>query len=272
MFPQAELSFSFPFGSGFFTVIRQTFFPDFSGFIVNIFFRCIDPVENHHLNDRHQIRTDPVNSDPRRNKKRKIQGKQYQKNGHTPLLQLSLFPLKHICPVLVKAQSQCTERGKDRNDPKDPRFFDGRGFCQPDPQKIQAHSPDLFNRFRCQQSGIPDRFCDFIAVESFDGLQFRGIAAEYGAEHFADKGNYRSSRVLRDPEKVLQRMIDHLDQTENDRNLQNCRQAANSRAVTFPFKQFILFFGDAFFVSGIKTFDLIYFRLEFYHLDGIFLD
>ena len=70
---------------------------------------------------------------------------------------------------------------------------------------------------------------------------------------------------------MLKRVIDDLDQSEYDRDLDDGGKTADAGVVALALEQLILFFRDAVLISGIEFFDLVHFRLETDHFDGIFL-
>ena len=71
---------------------------------------------------------------------------------------------------------------------------------------------------------------------------------------------------------MLERVINNLDQAENDGDMNEGGKTADPGIVAFPFKQFVLLRTDLFLITGIELFDLIDLRLELHHFDRVFLD
>ncbi len=270
-FTQVELPFHFAAGFRLFAVVRFLGLRFGTGGVVDVFLRGVDFIQDRELYDCHQVRADPVKPDAGGDDEGEVEGKEDEEDRHAPLLQLALLTLQHVLMFLINAQRQRAQARDEGDEKCRARTVEGRGLGEMNAEEVEVHGLDLLESLRGEQPRITHRVRDAAVLNGFDDLQFGGAAGERRAESFTREGDERLRGLFRYTEKVLKRVVDDLDQAEDDRDLNGGRQAAEAGVVSLAFEELVLFLGNAFLVAVVELLDLVNLRLQFHHLDRILL-
>ena len=101
--------------------------------------------------------------------------------------------------------------------------------------------------------------------------KLRGIGSRINVEQFLTSCQIRIDAGLVHMQQVCKRMIDDLDHTHQDDDLDRQRQQTRQRIIFFPFIDFRLLLCDRIFIAVEFHLQPVYFRLHFYNLQPVFV-